>query len=133
MQDYVNINVTCLYCVCVCLCMQLGALAHWLQGQPHERIIDFNGRYAAIRKMSYHAQLTNLSMRHDTTLPPTPKTTRKSISKVHQLIPHTRDKHNSITHIHACTTHICHRHPDILSELLWHRSICVMWLLLVLK
>ncbi len=72
---YVNIDARlCKYqcdmfiIVFVCVFVYAArALAHWLQGQPHERIIDFNGRYAAIRKMSYHAQLTNLSMRHDTT------------------------------------------------------------------
>ncbi len=100
--------------------MQLGALAHWLQGQPHERIIDFNGRYAAIRKMSYHAQLTNLSMRHDTTLPPTPKTNPQiNIKSTPTDSTHTGQTQLHRTHTRLYNTYL-HRHPNILSELLWH-------------
>jgi len=72
--------------------------------------------------MSYPAQITILSMRHDTTLPPTLKQTYKSISKVHKLIrvhthTHTKSTNTGQTHLHGTHTHW---HPNILSELLWH-------------
>lgn len=121
MQDYVNINVTCLLvCFCVCLRTALGTLAHWLQGQPHERIIDFNGRYAAIRKMSYRTQITNLSMRHDTTLQLTPKTNPQiNIKSTQTDSTHTGQILLHCTHTRLYNTYL-HRHPNILSELLWH-------------
>jgi len=86
--------------------------------------------------MSYPAQITILSMRHDTTLPPTLKQTYKSISKVHKLIrvhththiPNepTQDKHTSMAHIHTDI-------PTYCQSCYGTRTICVMWLLLVLK
>lgn len=108
--------------ISVCVCVWLSALAHWPQGRPHERIIDFNGRYAAIRKMSYRAQITNLSMRHDTTLPPTPKTNPQINIKSTQTDPctHAHQINQHKTNTPPLHTYTLHRHPNILSELLWH-------------
>ncbi len=132
MQDYVNINVTCLLvCLCVCLRMEVGALAHWLQGQPMRGLLILMAKMLLSER--YRAQITNLSMRPDTTLQPTPKTNPQINIKSTQ----TDSTHTGQTQLHRTPTSLyntyLHRHPKILSELPWHPSICVMWLLLVLK
>lgn len=74
--------------------------------------------------MSYRAQITNLSMRHDTTLPPTPKTNPQISIKSIQTDPcthtHTHQIHQHRTNTPPLHTYTLHRHPNILSELLWH-------------
>lgn len=72
--------------------------------------------------MSYRAQITNLSMRHDTTLSPTPKTNPQINIKSTQTDPctHARQINQHRTNAPPLHTYTLHRHPNILSELLWH-------------
>ncbi len=68
----------------------------------------------------YRAQITNLSMRPDTTLQPIPKTNPQINIKSTQ----TDSTHTGQTQLHRTPTSLyntyLHRHPKILSELPWH-------------